>query len=210
MSLRSPLGDSGTHTSPFCSKDRSLSVARCTALRTLDRAARSQGLSTTLELSSFSSATDLPGERRRSSLRATDLATTSPMSLTHQYSCIPSSLEPERLLKKREAQKASKYRTLAESQGGELDPLAVGAHGSATSSTKKALQEVCSSKDATDPKLCRCACDYWVAKTSLSLQRAVAREALARPVKASGLQYSGFHAASSFPDSVGTHFDMSG
>ena len=116
-----------------------LHVAHSTAaLRTVDKAAKSQGLSSTLELSSFSVASDLPSDRRPdltitswpagSSLKATHLATTNPVSPSHYYCSTPSSLDPERLLKKREAQKTSKYRTLAEAQGGEFDPLAVGSH----------------------------------------------------------------------------------
>ena len=106
-------------------------------------------------------------------------------------------------------QETSKYRTLVESQGGELDPLAVGTHGSTTSSTKKLLQVACSNRGATDPKLYRFVYDYWVAKTSLTLQKTTASEVVTRSAKVSGLQYSGSYASSSFPDSVDTHFDMS-
>ena len=42
------LGDSGNHTSSFCSKDKSLHVVHSTVLRAVDKAARSEGLSTTL------------------------------------------------------------------------------------------------------------------------------------------------------------------
>ena len=70
------------------------------------------------------------------SLKVTDLATTNPVSHSHHYCSTPTSLDPERLLKKRETQKASECRTLAESQGGEFDPLVIGTHGSITISNK--------------------------------------------------------------------------
>ena len=133
----SPLGDSGSHTSSYCSKDRSLHVAHNSVLRVIDKAARSQGLSTTLELSSFSPVTGLPPGPDLTttnwplgkSLSVTDLAVTSPVSPPCHYLPTPSSLDPERLFKKREAQKVSKYRFLAESQRGEFGPLVVGTHG---------------------------------------------------------------------------------
>ena len=68
----------------------------------------------------------------------------------------------------------------------------------------------CSNKDVTDPRLYRCVYDYWVAKNSLTLQKTVASEVLARSAKVNGRQYSGTYASSSFPDSVDIHFDMNG
>ena len=116
--------------------------AHNTALRTVGKAARSQGLSTTLELSSLSSPHDLLSDKRPdltttswptgSALKVTDLAVTSPASDAHQYSSTPSSLDPQRLLKKRESQKVSKYRAVAQSKGGELEPLVTGTSGSVT------------------------------------------------------------------------------
>ena len=92
-------------------KDRSLHTVHNTVLRVVDRAARSQGLSTALELSSFSSRSELPSEKRPdltttnwpvgNSLKVIDLATTNPVSDSVQYSSTPNSLDPERLLKKR-------------------------------------------------------------------------------------------------------------
>ena len=127
MSCGSSLGESGTHTSSSCNQDRSLHTVHSSVLRVVDQAARSQGLSTTLELTSFSSATDLPSEKRLDltvaswllgkSLRATDLAVTSPVSQSFYYAPSSTSLHPERLLKKRELQKATKYHALVESQG---------------------------------------------------------------------------------------------
>ena len=63
-SCGSPLGDSGSDASSACNKDRSLHTTHNTVLRTLDKAARSHGLNTTLELSSFSSPHDLLSDKR--------------------------------------------------------------------------------------------------------------------------------------------------
>ena len=113
----SNLDDTGNHTSSFCNTDRSLHTAHSTVLRVLDRAARSQGLKAVLELSSFSSKSGLPSEKRPdltttswpvgNSLKVTDLAITNPVSDSTQY--CTTSLGPDRLLKKRELQKTTKY-----------------------------------------------------------------------------------------------------
>ena len=68
----------------------------------------------------------------------------------------------------------------------------------------------CSNKDVTNPKLYRCVYDFWMAKISLTLQKAVASEVVTRSAKVSGRQYTGTYTSNSFPDSVDTHFDMSG
>ena len=114
------------------------------------------------------------------------------------------------LCKKREAQKVSKYRTLVESQGGDFTPLVTGSHGNTTSSAKKLLQVTFSNRNTTDPKLSRCTYDYWITMISFTLHKTVASQVIAQSAKASGRQYSGPYATSSFPDSAETHFDMSG
>ena len=58
------------------------------------------------------------------------------MSQSFQHSSTPTSLHPDRLFKKHELQKVTQYRALAESLGGELEPLAIGALGDITSSAK--------------------------------------------------------------------------
>ena len=138
----------------------------------------------------LSSRSDLPSEKRPdlaitswpvgNSLKATDLAITGPVSDSAQYSSTPSSLGPERLLKKRELQKAVKYHVPAESQGGELERFAIGASGNVTNSTKKLLYVTRSKQDVSDSKYHRCACHFWVAKTSLTLQKTVASEGVVR------------------------------
>ena len=178
------------------------------------------GLNTSLELSSFSSPHDVLSDKRPdlattnwpagNSFKVTDLVVTSPVSHSYQYSSTPSSLDHQRLLKKRESQKTSKYRTLAHSQGGDFEPLAVGTSGSITTPAKKLLQVVCSSQDSTSPKRHSCACGCWVAKTSLSLHKSAASEVTARSARASGRHYSGSLASSFFPDSADTHFEVSG
>jgi len=69
---------------------------------------------------------------------------------------------------------------------------------------------MCSSQDATDPKLHRCTYDYWLAKISFSLHKTIATEVIVRSAKVNGRQYSGPLANSSFPDSVGIHFETNG
>ena len=148
------LDSSGSHTSSSCSLGRSLHTIHNTVLRVTDQAERNQGLNTVLELTSFSSESDLPSEKRPDltttswplgkSLRVADLAVTNPVSQTFPYSSTPVSLHPERLLKKREVQKSTKYQALAESKGGDFSPLATGASGYIASSAKKVLQTTCS------------------------------------------------------------------
>ena len=132
------------------------------------------------------------------------------MSPSYHYCSTPTSLDPERLLKKRETQKISKYRSLVESRRGELDPLVTGAHGNTTSSSKKLLQVICSSRDSSDPKLSRCVYDYWMIMISFTPHKTVASQVIVQSARASGRQHSGPYATSSFPDSTDTHFDMNG
>ena len=132
------------------------------------------------------------------------------MSDSTQYSSTPSSLDPERLLKKHELQKTLKCRALAESQGGELQPLATGAPGSVTESAKKLLQVICSKQDVSDSNYRCYTYDFWVAKTSLTLQKTTASEAVVRSSRASGRQCTALHANNIFPDSIDTHFKVSG
>ena len=113
-------------------------------------------------------------------------------------------------LKKREAQKVSKYGDLVQSKGGSFEPPVTGSSGSITTPAKKLLQVVCSSQDTTDPKLSRCYYDFWLAKTSFSLHKTTATETTVRSAKVNGRQYSGPLANSSFPDSVDIHFEVSG
>jgi len=56
---------------------------------------------------------------------------------TLQYSLAPSLLDHQRLLKKREAQKVSKYRALVQQKGGEFETLVIGTSGSITTTAKK-------------------------------------------------------------------------
>ena len=152
------LDDTGNHISSFCNKDRSLHTIHNTVLRVLDRAARSQGLNTTLELNSFSSPNDEPNEKRPdltitnwptgNSIKIIDLAITNPVSDSIQYSATPISLDPERLLKKREHHKIKKYRRLVESKGrGTFEPLVIGTAGNVTKPTMKLLRTICSNQD---------------------------------------------------------------
>ena len=114
----SSLDSSGSHISSSCSQDRSLHTVHNTVLRVTDPAARSQGLNTVLELTSFSSESDLPREERPDltttswplgkSLKVADLALASPVSQAFQYSSTKVPFHPERLLKKREVQKSTK------------------------------------------------------------------------------------------------------
>ena len=71
------------------------------------------------------------------SLRVVNLATANPVSQTFQYSSTPASLHPERLLKKRELQKVTKYYALVEAQGGDFSSLVTRTSGYITSSAKK-------------------------------------------------------------------------
>ena len=71
----------------------------------------------------------------------------------YQYLSTPSSLDSQRLLKKREAQKVSKYGDLVQSKGGSFEPIVIGSSGSITTSAKKLLQVICSSRDITDLNL---------------------------------------------------------
>ena len=102
------------------------------------------------------------------------------------------------------------YHALAESQGGEFDPLDTGKSGGITSSAKKHLQLTCSKQGATDSSFHCYTYELWMAKTSLSLQKSVASEVVARSKKASGRQCTGSLPRDTFPDSVDTHFEVSG
>ena len=98
------VDESGSHFTSSCSVGSSLHSTHNSALRTVDRAARSHGLSTTLELATFSSPHDPLSDKRPdlvttswpsgSSLKVTDLAVASPVSSTLQYSLAPSLLAP--------------------------------------------------------------------------------------------------------------------
>ena len=86
-----------------------------------------QFLSSALELTYFSPASDPTAEKRPDtataswpsgkSLRVIDLAITSPVSQSTPYSSSPTSIGPQRLLKKREPQIATEHSSLAQSQG---------------------------------------------------------------------------------------------
>ena len=52
--------------------------------------------------------------------------------------------------------------------------------------------------------------DFWMAKISFSVRKSVASEIVVRSKKASGRHHSSFLSRDTFPDSVGTHFEMSG
>ena len=93
------LDDSGTHTSPSCSKDRSLQAVRSSVLRAADQAARSQGLSAALELTSFSPLSGHSSKKRPDlataswpagkSLKVIDLAVANPVPPSTQYHHLP-------------------------------------------------------------------------------------------------------------------------
>ena len=144
------------------------------------------------------------------SLRVTDLAVASSVSQSTQYSPSPSSLSPERPLKERETQKATKYSTLVESQGGDFSPLVTGTSGYVASPAKKLLRVAYSSQDARDYGSSRYSCEFWMTKISLSLQKSVASEILVRSKKANGRLYTSFLSRGTFPDSLGTHPEVSG
>ena len=69
---------------------------------------------------------------------------------------------------------------------------------------------MCSSQDASDPKLHRYTYDYWLAEISFPLHKTTATEAVVRSAKVSGRQYSGPFASISSPDTADTHFEVSG
>ena len=129
-----------------------------------------------------------------------DLAITSPVSQSIPYSSSPMSIDPQRLLKKRESKKTTKYSTLAQSQGGELSPLVTGASGYTTTSAKKVLQVTCTNQDSFDSTSSRYTYEYWVTKISLSLQKSVASEILVRSKRASGRQYTSSSSRETLPD----------
>ena len=191
-----------------------------TTIRVTDQAARSQGLNSALELTSVSPTSDPTTEKRPDvataswpsgeSLRVTGPATASPVSQSTPYSPTPTSIDPERLLKKRESKKTTEYRSLAQSQGGDFSPLVTGTSGYTTTSTKKVLQVVCSNQDSTDSSSSRYTCEFWMTKTSLSLQKSAASETLARSKKVSGKQYTSSPSRDTFPDSADIHFQVSG
>ena len=104
----------------------------------------------------------------------------------------------------------AKYGDLAQSKDGSFEPLVSGSSGSTTTPAKKLLQVMCYSQDTTDPKLSRCSCDFWSAKTSSSLHKTAATEVTVRSARVSGRQYSGPSASSSFPDLADTHSEVSG
>jgi len=212
--------DAGNHISSFCNKDRSLHTIHNTVLRVLDRAARSQGLNCTMELSSFSSPTDEPNQQRPdltitnwptgNSIKIIDLAITNPVSDSIQYLATPISLDPERLLKKREIQKIQKYRRLVESNGGSFEPLVIGTSGIVTKQTMKVLRTICSKQDNNDSTVHRYNYDFWMAKISFSLQKTIANEIIIRSSRVNGKQYTTHLANNMFPDSVDIHLEMNG
>ena len=174
-------------------------------------------LSTTLELATFSSPHDPLSDKRPdlvitnwpsgNSLKVIDLAVTNPVSSTLQYSLTPSLLDHQRLLKKREAQKVTKYRALVHQKGGEFEPLVIGASGAITATAKKLLQVICSSQDDPTSRSHRCSYEFWLAKISFSLHKSIASEIIVRSAKVNGRQFS---ASNSFPDSVDIHLEMNG
>ena len=136
-----------------------------------------------------------------------DLAITNPVSKSIVYSNDPVSVDPLRLLKKRELQKTNKYSTLVQSQGGEFSPLVIGTSGNITASTKKVLQVICSSQDITNPQFTY---DYWMTKSSFSLHKSTATEIITRSLLHNRRQFSALTSRETFPDSVDTHLQMSG
>ena len=86
----------------------------------------------------------------------------------------------------------------------------IGTHGNTTSSTKKLLQVICSSRDSFDSKLSRCVYDYWMTMISFTLHKTVASQIIVQSARTNGRHYSGPYAVSSFPDSTDIHFDMNG
>ena len=214
------LDDAGNHISSFCNKDRSLHTIHNNVLRTIDLAGRNQGLNLVMELSTFSSPTDDPNEKRPdititnwptgNSIKIMDLAITNPVSDSIQYSATPISLDPERLLKKREQQKIQKYRRLVESKGGTFEPLVIGTSGNITKTTSKLLRTICSEQDDINSTAHRYKYDYWMARISFSLQKSIANEIIIRSGRVNGKQYTTHHANNMFPDSVDIHLQMNG
>ena len=68
------------------------------------------------------------------------------------------------------------------------------------------VQVTCSNQDSSS----RHTYELWVTKTSLSLQKSVSSEVLVRSRKVNGKQYTSFPSRGTFPDSVNTHFEVSG
>jgi len=211
------IDESGNHFSSSCNVGSSLHNIHNSVLRTVDKAARSHGLNTTLELATFSSPHDPLSDKRPdlvvtnwpsgNSLKVIDLAVTNPVSSTLQYSLTPNLLDHQRLLKKREAQKVTKYSSLVHQKGGEFEPLVIGASGAITATAKKLLQVICSSQDNPTSRTHRCSYEFWLAKISFSLHKSIASEIIVRSAKVNGRQFS---ASNSFPDSVDIHLEMNG
>jgi hypothetical protein len=174
-------------------------------------------VSTQLELVNFSAATEDLNQKRpdititnwpiQKSLRMIDLAITNPVSKSIVYSNDPLSVDPLRLLKKRELQKTNKYSTLVQSQGGEFSPLVIGTSGSITASTKRVLQVICSSQDITSPQF---SYDYWMTKISFSLHKSIATEIISRSLLHNRRQFSPLNPREAFKDSVDIHLEMNG
>ncbi len=173
-----------------------------------------------MELSSFSSPTDEPNQQRPdltitnwptgNSIKIIDLAITNPVSDSIQYSATPISLDPERLLKKREIQKIQKYRRLVESNGGSFEPLVIGTSGIVTKQTMKVLRTICSNQDNNESTVHRHNYEFWMAKISFSLQKTIANEIIIRSSRVNGKQYTTHLANNMFPDSVDIHLEMNG
>ena len=134
------------------------------------------------------------------------------MSDSIHYSATPISLDPERLLKKREQQKIQKYRCLVESKGaGTFEPLVIGTSGKVTKTTSKLIRTICCSKqDNNDSTVHRSDYNYWMAKISFCLQKTIANEIIIRSGRVNGKQYTTHYANNMFPDSVDIHLEMNG
>lgn len=146
------------------------------------------------------------------SIKIIDLAITNPVSDSIQYSATPISLDPERLLKKREIQKIQKYRRLVESsKGGTFEPLVIGTSGNVTKTTSKLIRTICSKQDDNDSTVHhRYNYEFWMARISFSLQKTIANEIIIRSGRVNGKQYTTHYANNMFPDSVDIHLQMNG
>ena len=166
----------------------------------------------TLELTTFSPATADLSEKRPDTTD-TNWPTEKSLRMIVSKSIVnsnnPVSVDPLRILKQRELQKASKYSTLVQSQGGELSPLVTGANGNITASTKKVLQIICSSQDNTNPRFtCLWLLDDQNFLLTTEVSCKLSYTSLSRSALHNGRQWSTLSSRETFPDSVDIHLQM--
>ena len=218
------MDEFGSHIVSRCNKDSSLFNIHNSVLRTIDKASRSHGLISTLELTQFSSVNQ-PANEKRPDLtvsnwpngnpnKVIDLAIVDCVSPSTNYRNTDASLNPDVLLKKRESQKISKYRTLVEQNGGQFEPLVISTSGRITANTRKLLDVICQKPSGDDARIRsnRTLHQYWMSRISFTLSKTIANEIIIRSARVNGRQYdqnSTSSANNSSPDSVDIHLQMS-